>query len=336
MKKTINIITAFLFWPILIAYKNFNLKLYSILNFTLQIKADFQFFFLLIGPFFLISITLLNNVFYSFYLIWFLFEFLNNFICAVHPINFIIEINDLILIIPIKIYCDLKNPTTIKQMRIDNKNKAGIYRIINKLNGKFYIGSSSSLTNRLNRHYYSSKYQEKSSIKLLVSAFKKYGIENFSFEILEYCESSALADLLKREQYYLDLLKPAYNILTIAGSSKGSKWSEANKAKLSDGRRKGKNSVWLGKTHTIETKLLMTLHNKKTQTLFCYIKNNSEIKGKKPELTTKNLKFLIKFNSMREASKYFKIPVSSIHYAVKNGNFYKSTYFFSTVELDLK
>jgi predicted GIY-YIG superfamily endonuclease len=57
-------------------------------------------------------------------------------------------------------------------MRIDNKNKASIYRIINKLNGKFYIGSSSSLTNRLNRHYYSSKYQEKSSIKLLVSAFK--------------------------------------------------------------------------------------------------------------------------------------------------------------------
>jgi len=80
----------------------------------------------------------------------------------------------------------------------------------------------------------------------------------------------------------------------------------------------------------------MTLHNKKTQTLFCYIKNNSEIKSKKPELTTKNLKFFKKFNSMREASKYFKIPVSSIHYAVKNGNFYKSTYFFSTIELDLK
>jgi group I intron endonuclease len=335
MKKTIIIIiTAFLFWPILIAYKNFNfnLKLNPILNFTLQIKAIFQFFFLLIGPFSLISITLLNNVFYSFDLIW----FLNNFICADQPIKLIIEINDLVLIIPIKIYCDLKNPATIKQMRIDNQNKAGIYRIINKLNGKFYIGSSSSLTNRLNKHYYSSKYLEKSSIKLLVSAFKKYGIENFSFEILEYCESSALAYLLKREQYYLDLLKPAYNILTIAGSSKGAKWSEANKAKLSDGRRKGKNSVLLGKTHTIETKLLMTLHNKKTQTLFCYIKNNSEIKSKKPELTTKNLKFFKKFNSMREASKYFKIPVSSIHYAVKNGNFYKSTYFFSTIELDLK
>jgi len=48
-------------------------------------------------------------------------------------------------------------------MRINNKNKiaqAGhkIYRIINKLNGKFYVGSSFSLTNRLNKHYYSSKF----------------------------------------------------------------------------------------------------------------------------------------------------------------------------------
>jgi predicted GIY-YIG superfamily endonuclease len=41
-------------------------------------------------------------------------------------------------------------------MRAENKNKWGIYRITNKLNGKYYIGSSSSLTNRLfAKHYYS-------------------------------------------------------------------------------------------------------------------------------------------------------------------------------------
>jgi hypothetical protein len=39
-------------------------------------------------------------------------------------------------------------------------------------------------------------------------------------EILEYCE----ADIsIEREQYYIDLLKPDYNILIIAGSSKGYK-----------------------------------------------------------------------------------------------------------------
>jgi hypothetical protein len=39
---------------------------------------------------------------------------------------------------------------------------------------------------------------------------------------------------------------------------------------------------------------------------------------------------------MREASKHFNFPVSGIQYAVTNGNFYKSTYFFSKIELVLK
>ena len=34
-------------------------------------------------------------------------------------------------------------------------------------------------------------------------------------EILEYCEPS---EILKREQYYIDFLKPKYNILKTAGS----------------------------------------------------------------------------------------------------------------------
>lgn len=50
----------------------------------------------------------------------------------------------------------------------------------------------------------------------------KYGYNKFSLDILEYCEPSLL---IKREQYYLDTLKPEYNILKIAGSSLGYKHS---------------------------------------------------------------------------------------------------------------
>jgi group I intron endonuclease len=50
----------------------------------------------------------------------------------------------------------------------------------------------------------------------------KYGYSNFSLDILEYCEPSVL---IKREQYYLDTLKPEYNILKKAGSSFGYKHS---------------------------------------------------------------------------------------------------------------
>ena len=51
----------------------------------------------------------------------------------------------------------------------------------------------------------------------------KHGYSNFSVEIIEYCKAS---EVLKREQYYLDLVKPGYNILNLAGSTLGHKHSE--------------------------------------------------------------------------------------------------------------
>jgi len=50
----------------------------------------------------------------------------------------------------------------------------------------------------------------------------KYGYSNFRLKILEYC---APEDVLAREQYYIDLIKPEYNILSLAGSSLGYKHS---------------------------------------------------------------------------------------------------------------
>jgi group I intron endonuclease len=50
---------------------------------------------------------------------------------------------------------------------------------------------------------------------MINSALLKYGYSNFTLEILEYCDSS---EVVTREQYYLDLFKPEYNILSTAGS----------------------------------------------------------------------------------------------------------------------
>jgi group I intron endonuclease len=46
-------------------------------------------------------------------------------------------------------------------------------------------------------------------------ALFKHGYPNFTLEILEYCEPS---NVIAREQFYLDLLCPEYNLLKIAGS----------------------------------------------------------------------------------------------------------------------
>ena len=61
----------------------------------------------------------------------------------------------------------------------------------------------------------------------------KYGYFNFNLEILEYCNKELL---LEREQYYLDLYKPEYNICKIAGSSKGRIVKDPTRLKLRHAR----------------------------------------------------------------------------------------------------
>ena len=48
----------------------------------------------------------------------------------------------------------------------------------------------------------------------IYKALLHYGHENFSLEILEYCDKKVI---IEREQYYIDLIKPEYNIQSIAG-----------------------------------------------------------------------------------------------------------------------
>jgi len=66
---------------------------------------------------------------------------------------------------------------------------------------------------------------------MIYFALLKYGHSNFKLEILEYCDSKVL---ISREQIYLDLLKPEYNILDKAGSSFGFKHSESTIAKFKE------------------------------------------------------------------------------------------------------
>lgn len=61
---------------------------------------------------------------------------------------------------------------------------SGIYKITNKLNNKCYIGKSNNIENRFN--YHKNNYKcDKEWNKTLYKAFRKYGIENFNFEIIE-------------------------------------------------------------------------------------------------------------------------------------------------------
>lgn len=96
-----------------------------------------------------------------------------------------------------------------------------------KINNNLYVGSSIELSNRFTRYFNRSYLKSKNYV--ISKALLKYGYEKFSLEILEYCDASIV---LKREQYYLDLFNPIYNIAKTAGSSLGIKRSDGTKLKL--------------------------------------------------------------------------------------------------------
>lgn len=86
-----------------------------------------------------------------------------------------------------------------------------IYKITNKVNGKSYIGQT-----RYTIEFRWKQHQHKNDNTYFHNAIHKYGIENFSIEILEKCN---IEDLNSREIFYIakyDTFKNGYN-LTIGG-----------------------------------------------------------------------------------------------------------------------
>lgn len=106
-------------------------------------------------------------------------------------------------------------------------NASGIYQIRNIANGKRYVGSALRISKRWKEHLRDLRKDAHHS-KALQRAWNKYGIDVFSFEVVENCST---LELILREQFYLDE-KSEYNICKIAGSSLGRKASAETREKI--------------------------------------------------------------------------------------------------------
>ena len=111
-----------------------------------------------------------------------------------------------------------------------------IYKIINIKNNKFYIGSCAGagfFYERL-KHHQQDLLLNKHNNRYLQNAYNKHK-DYFYYDVIEICNSN---DCIKKEQYWIDLLKPHYNLCKKAGSSLGVKFTSESKKRISESKLK--------------------------------------------------------------------------------------------------
>lgn len=125
----------------------------------------------------------------------------------------------------------------------------GIYRYTNRINGKSYIGKSTNIEQRKICHLRKTKSGDTTYFH---NALRKYGEQNFDFEILEFCQESELDE---REQYYIKhfntIMPNGYN-MTVGGD--GGNMFDVRTAEQQEETRRKMSRSHIGLKHTAEEK----------------------------------------------------------------------------------
>jgi group I intron endonuclease len=85
-----------------------------------------------------------------------------------------------------------------------------VYKITNTINSKVYIGITKQIIKRIGNHIYYFKNPNSNNNTYLHKALRKYGLENFTIEILEICNS--LEELNNKEIYWISELQSTNSI----------------------------------------------------------------------------------------------------------------------------
>ena len=209
------------------------------------------------------------------------------------------------------IYDDgLSNKNKILQ---DNKQRCGVYKWVNKINSKSYIGSSVNLSSRLS-HYFSLNYLAKRTSKYkskIYNALLAHGHDNFQLEILEVCGRS---DLIKKEQSYIDYFKSEGNILTKAGSSLHFKHSEETLLKF--------------KPRKLSDQARSNLIKAKVGAVLSPLAKTNQLLSTSYTITLKNVEtnYTREYSSIRAAAREFKVSHATLLNYIKKDKLFKGKY----------
>lgn len=163
------------------------------------------------------------------------------------------------------------------------KNHWGVYIIRNKMNGDFYIGSTTeSFRKRLSRHISAIKNNEK-CCAYLYNAVSKYGVENFEIEFIKCFKNKKDSSTNKKiatflEEKLIERLKPKYNISL--KPTKGGCPNLGRKLTTSWKNKIGEKSKLYKHSYNKETHNKMITQNKKGSSIYViYINEKEEFRG---------------------------------------------------------
>lgn len=117
-------------------------------------------------------------------------------------------------------FLNLQDSTVQNKIKSLCQGKSGVYLITNLKNKKRFIGSAITKKPTCNRLYFRFRNHFFNHHKdfPLKRAIKKYGVDNFSWKILEF---TTISSTRTRETYFIQKLLPEYNILQSVESSLG-------------------------------------------------------------------------------------------------------------------
>ena len=211
--------------------------------------------------------------------------------------------------------------------------RVGIYLITNKINGKRYIGQSRHLIKRWNQH--KSESRKDAPLCIVDKAMKKYGIENFDFNIILECEIDMLdkweTDMIN---LYDCVIPKGYNV-----NPTGRGLSDSTRIFLSN-RMKNNNPMKNPEViNKVRERLTGTHHNRVTD----YQKRvtSERMKSNNPMKNPEVVKKVLKTKKEREKEIVTKEYVMA-HSKWKNiyqfssyGQFIKKWYLISDIEKEL-
>lgn len=188
-------------------------------------------------------------------------------------------------------------------------SKGKIYKIQNKINGLVYVGCTiSSLEKRFQEHLYrcfKTDYNSK-----FYNSIKKYGVENFTIDLVDECDLSVIYETEKKYIQEFDSYNNGLNSTYGGEGCLGYTHSPEIRKKISEGTKNGNSHK--GKTYE-------ELYGDRAEEEKMKRKNSVKLKWDSMDEDERNNRVKKTKDAIKNNSKYSQEIINEIKNKIKNG-----------------